>query len=483
MLSLVSCLCFLPLIASSYKSPHFSPNRSTIVHLFEWKWSSIASECENFLQHKAYAGVQVSPPNENLIIDGRPWWERYQPVSYVLITRSGNASSFADMVKRCNAVGVRIYVDAVINHMSAGNGVGTGGSLANASHKFYPGVPYGPDDFNKNCEITNFDNNENARNCELVGLKDLNQSKKYVKGKIIEYLNHLIDLGVAGFRIDAARHMWPSDLREIYSNLKNLNTEFGFAENLRPFIYQEVPTMDKEYTKLGALVEFNYGKSLSNVFRGNDKLKWLVNWGPSWGLIDGSDAVAFIDNHDTQRDKNGHILSHKKAKQYKMAVAFMLAHPYGTTRIISSYAFNDFNQGPPADKTGDLIPPNFNKDNTCGNGYVCEHRWREIYSMVQFRNVVAGTGVENFWSNDDQQISFCRGNKGFIVFTNWGDVERDLQTCLPPGIYCDVISGSLKAGNCTGKAVRVKSDGKGFIRLGALEFNGVLTIHEKSKLK
>lgn len=230
-------------------------------------------------------------------------------------------------------------------------------------------------------------------------------------------------------------------------------------------------------------MEFNYGKSLSNVFKGNDKLKWLVNWGPGWNLIDGLDAVTFIDNHDTQREKNSQILTYKNTKQYKMAIAFMLAHPYGTTRIISSYAFDDFNQGPPSDKNGNIIAPNFNKDNTCTNGYICEHRWREIYNMVEFRNVVSGTNIENWWSNNDQQISFCRGKKGFIVFTNWGDVEQDLQTCLPPGIYCDVISGSLEAGNCTGKTVKVKSDGKGFIRLGALEFNGVLAIHAKSKLE
>ena len=35
------------------------------------------------------------------------------------------------MVRRCNAAGVRVYVDAVINHMTgvdAGQGYGSGGS-------------------------------------------------------------------------------------------------------------------------------------------------------------------------------------------------------------------------------------------------------------------------------------------------------------------------------------------------------------------
>jgi alpha-amylase len=59
----------------------------------------------------------------------------------------------------------------------------------------------------------------------------------------VEFMNSLIALGVAGFRVDAARHMWPSDLKNIYSRLKNLETKHGFPENSRPFIYQEVSNM------------------------------------------------------------------------------------------------------------------------------------------------------------------------------------------------------------------------------------------------
>ena len=36
------------------------PNRSAIVHLFEWKWLDIAKECEEFLAPHGYAGVQVT---------------------------------------------------------------------------------------------------------------------------------------------------------------------------------------------------------------------------------------------------------------------------------------------------------------------------------------------------------------------------------------------------------------------------------------
>lgn len=49
--------------------------------------------------------------------------------SYKLDTRSGNEAAFADMTRRCNAAGVRIYVDILLNHMSATDGVGTGENL------------------------------------------------------------------------------------------------------------------------------------------------------------------------------------------------------------------------------------------------------------------------------------------------------------------------------------------------------------------
>jgi alpha-amylase len=64
--------------ANGQFNPNFAENRSGIVHLFEWKWLDIASECEKFLAPKGFAGVQISPPNENVIIDDpkRPWWER-----------------------------------------------------------------------------------------------------------------------------------------------------------------------------------------------------------------------------------------------------------------------------------------------------------------------------------------------------------------------------------------------------------------------
>lgn len=104
-----------------------------------------------------------------------------------------------------------------------------------------------------------------------------------------------------------------------------------------------------EYTSFGAVTEFKFSANIGSVFRGWNKLSSLSNWGEGWGFIASGDALVFVDNHDNQR---GHgaggnsILTYKVPKQYKMAVAFTLAHTYGVPRIMSSFIFGeDTDQG------------------------------------------------------------------------------------------------------------------------------------------
>ena len=73
-----------------------------------------------------------------------------------------------------------------------------------------------------------------------MSLLDLDLGRPYVRQKVVEYLNTLIDIGVGGFRVDAVKHMWPADLQPIYDAMHNLSTAAGFAANTRPFIFNEV---------------------------------------------------------------------------------------------------------------------------------------------------------------------------------------------------------------------------------------------------
>ncbi|GGN23788.1 hypothetical protein FHR83_002812 [Actinoplanes campanulatus] len=97
----------------------------------------------------------MAPPAESVSLATsdsgvHPWWEIYQPVSYNLTSRFGTRAEFSSMVTACHNAGVRVYVDAVVNHMAGANNTLTttyGGSTFNPSGHAYPAVPYVYDDF------------------------------------------------------------------------------------------------------------------------------------------------------------------------------------------------------------------------------------------------------------------------------------------------------------------------------------------------
>lgn len=497
---LVALLC---VVTYAQYDPHYLPGREVMVHLMDWKFADIAEECERFLSPKGYGGVQLSPVGEHQIVlpprPLRPWWERYQPMSYKIHTRSGDENDFLDMSRRCNKVGIRLYPDIILNHMSAtGNEEivhGTAGSTANPEERDFPAVPFTKEDFNTpRCEINDWNNPQEYRNCNLVGLEDLNQTRDWVREKLIEHLNHLIDMGVAGFRVDAAKHMWPQDLEVIYGSLKDLNTDFGFEKGARAFIFQEVIDFDKggylrrEYMGIGAVTDFIFSREVSNHFAGANQLKDLKTFGhPDWGMLDHKYSFCFLDNHDNQRDNyyggRGGQLSYKRPREYKMAQTYALAHPHGHRRIMSSFDFWDREQGPPQDDQQNIISPIIQNDGSCNKEWVCEHRWKPIMNMVDFRTVVAGTEIDNWWDNNNSQIAFSRGDKGFVVFNrDDGNVDATIKTGLPIGRYCDVISGHRDGNGCTGIEVVVAENGFARFELPSWADEGVIAIHVGSNV-
>jgi alpha-amylase len=454
--------------------------RTVFVHLFEWQWTDVAQECENFLGPKGYSAVQVSPPNEHAVVSGRPWWERYQPVSYQIESRSGTRAEFADMVARCNAVGVDIYVDAVINHTTGvGSGVGINGSTYTDYN--YPGL-YSYWDFhhcgrNGNDDIQNYGDRWEVQNCELVNLADLNTGSSYVQDQIVAYMNDLISLGVDGFRLDASKHMDTNEIQAIVSRL-----------NGNPYIFQEVidqggePITAGEYFQNGDVTEFKYSINIGNTFY-NGQLAWLNQFGTAWGMMPSDKAVVFTDNHDNQRGHGGggHVVTYKDGKLYDLANVFMLAWPYGYPKVMSSYAFSDGDQGPPSDANGNTNDIYVNGTPNCFNEWKCEHRWRPIANMVAFRNYTAADfTVDNWWSNGGNQIAFSRGDSGFVAINkeSYG-LYRTFQTGLPAGTYCDVIHGDFENGVCSGPTTQVNGDGTATIYVASWD---AVALHAGAKL-
>ena len=152
-----------------------------------------------------------------------PWWEIYQPVTYDLTSRMGHEDQIKRMVRKCREAGVKVYVDALINHMTGQGNTSYGG----VDYKPYNYPDYGPNDFHfKTGEcpssdggIQDFNNKLQVFKCNLVGLEDLRTETDKVQGQLAAYLNKLIGYGVSGFRVDAAKHIGQDDLDAIYSRL------------------------------------------------------------------------------------------------------------------------------------------------------------------------------------------------------------------------------------------------------------------------
>ncbi|MGE5657959.1 MAG: alpha-amylase [Actinomycetota bacterium] len=441
-------------------------NRTVFVHLFEWKWTDIAQECENFLGPKGYAGVQVSPPSEHRVLKDFSWEQRYQPVSYKLQSRSGSRAEFAEMVSRCKAAGVDIYVDAIINHTTGvlePGQVEKGSAGSTFGYFDYPAFKIG--DFhhcgrNSNDALQNWYDRWEVQNCRLLNLADLKTESTSVRRKIASYLNDLMGLGVAGFRIDSAKHIPVTDLEAIFKQVQG-----------NPFIYQEViaspgePIQPEEYLPIGSLTEFRYSWQIARSFR-SGKLADLQDIGKSQTMIPSDKAVIFTNNHDNQRDQSGTIktITFKDSKLHKLANIFMLAWPYGYPQIMSSYAFKDKAQGPPSQANGETKTIYINGKANCFQEWICEHRLPFIANMVGFRNYTQSQNAtaSNWWSNGSNQIAFSVANKGFVAInSSETTLHRQFQTGLPAGTYCNAIAGELISdrSRCTGNAITVDANG------------------------
>jgi alpha-amylase len=447
----------------------------TSVQMFRWKWNDIAKECTTYLGPMGYGAVQVSPPQASANIG--PWYDVYQPVNFTsLNSKMGTEAEFQAMINTCHAAKVRIYVDAVVNHMSATSGTATNGNTFSATNLSYPF--FSAPDFHNACDIQGSDygspgNRWSVMNCRLVGLPDLKTESSYVQGQIKNYFNKLVAMGVDGIRIDAAKHMQPAHIAAILG-LTNRTTTSGEALWLTQEVIPDSNANRSEYFPNGTLNEFQYTFAMKSMFRKEgasiSQVRTIMgtpgNWGGSWGFIPSDKATVFVNNWDTERNNSslsasnytpGETNDTAGTKRYDLANIFMLAWPYGHAQLHSGYRFNNHEQAPPS-----ASPYDASGNPLINVAWDFIHRWSNIANMVKFRSTVAGTGVDWFVQGTANQIAFARGNKGFVAMNNDSNVwNASLQTMLPAGTYCNVTQGQLNASatGCTGGSLTVASNG------------------------
>jgi alpha-amylase len=221
----------------------------------------VEQECK-VVGEAGYLGVKLFPHQEQLMSTEpfqnmlNPWYFMYQPVSYRLQGRMGTRDDLRKLIQTCRGHGVRVYADAVINHMtgggndanphhhtSSGSNCVTWGAKNSSAYDpspFYtqsftytyndntdqpaaqenPAVPYGPTDFHCERPLNSWDDPLELNAGWLTGLGDLNTEHKDVQQRIADYLTDLLGIGISGIRIDAAKHIKPDDLVAIFNALR-----------------------------------------------------------------------------------------------------------------------------------------------------------------------------------------------------------------------------------------------------------------------
>src|SRR2546430_773465 len=326
----------------------------------------------------------------------------------------GNEAQFRSMVATCRRSGVKVYVDAVINHMTGQGDTSYGG--VHFTKYDYPGL-YGYGDFHHpptDCPtaggIDDFNNFLQVTKCELVGLSDLRTESEKIRSTLAAYLNKLIDFGVSGFRVDAAKHIGQVDLAAIEARLHRT------LDGTRPYIALEVfpggpgKLAPAAFEGVGDLLGFDFAYQIHDAFKsypaaGIGNITDLQVFGTESGLLPADKTLVFVENHDTER--NGSTLSYKDGATNVLATEFMLARGYGRPQVYASFTFTGNDDSPPADARG------FITDTTCGSGWTCLDRVTGVANMVGWRNQVAGAPVAHWDGDAGHLIAFSRGDKGW----------------------------------------------------------------------
>ncbi len=445
------------------------PKSDVGIQLFQWNWNSIASECTDVLGPAGIAWVLTSPPQEHIV--GSPWWTAYQPVSYKIESRLGTREQFESMVKTCHKAGVAIIVDAVINHMTGQDSDGVGWAGTPFGHYKYPGL-YTEKDFH-HCglsdsdDITDYSSAGNVQNCELVNLADLATETSHVQETIARYLNDLRSIGVDGFRIDAAKHMPADDVAAIVERIDG-----------DPYIVQEVirsdgePIQPEDYLDNGDVFEFGLAYQLVTWMK-TGQLANIANV-DGYGFAPSSAARTFVDNHDTERNRQ--TLSYRDGAKYQLATILLLASDYGSPVLYSGYAFTINNNSLPQDADGlvtDVACASFSEPGaTFEDGeWVCQHRWVGTLGMVGWRIAVGSAEVQDEWSDGDA-YAFGRGSLGYVALNSSDEpLEHRFETSLPAGEYCNVVAAGCDV-------VEVAADGS---FSAAVPSWGAVAIHVDSR--
>lgn len=394
-----------------------------ILHAFDWHYDEVAAKATE-IKNLGYKAVLVAPPLKSDAASCA-WWQRYQPQDLRVIDHcKGNKQSFVNMINALSdsvpARNVAVYADIVLNHMAnersgatdfpgqaALNSYGNNSSYWNNQTLFgnlTQGL-FSSWDFNPaNC-ISNYNDVWQVQNYRLcggngdTGLPDLNPNNWVVQQQR-NYLTALKNLGVKGFRVDAAKHMTIWHINEIFtSNIKNgmylfgeIITSGGAGNNeydsfLAPYI---------NYTDHKAY-DFPLFNSIRSAFGYGGSLSQLVSPASYGQALQNERAVTFTVTHDIPTNSGFRYLIMDPTDEY-LAYAYIMGRDGGKPLIFS-------------DSTG-----------TDNGRWVNAYKASHISKMLNFHNRMQGQSMEMLAWNDCA-ILFRRSQEGIVGINKCGSSQ------------------------------------------------------------
>ena len=352
----------------------------------------------------------------------------YQPTDYVIGNyQLGTKEEFTQMCDEAHKYGVKVIVDAVLNHVTGDKSV------------ISENITKIKEPFHTMGDIKDYNSRKQLTQGVLLGLTDLNTQNEEIQQYELKYLKECVEAGADGFRYDAAKHIELStDDKEFASNFWNV-----VLDNGSKFQYGEILQggSDKiaSYSKIMNVTASEYGEILRGCLVDGDVSAGALTDFAANG-IDGGSLVTWVESHDNYCNDGNWSMMDKT--QIKQGWAIICARGEGTPLFFDRPAGSSTDDQWGNNKIGEM-GDTFFKD-------------KDVAEVNKFRNKMIGESEEISNPQDDMSVIMIeRGSKGaVIVNTDTSDKKlEEADTSLSDGTYKDKVGGksfTVKKGKLSG---------------------------------
>jgi alpha-amylase len=390
-----------------------SIENGTILHAFSWSFNTIKQRLPD-IRNAGYTAIQTSPIQECFIGDNGNkyfgnWIFEYQPISqnignYII----GTEDEFKSLCDEAKKFGIKIIVDAVLNHMTTDiNNCAPEWRDQNLFHE-----PKGIDNWNDRYEVTQRD---------LVGLRDIKTQNPDYQQKVLDMLKRILADGASGFRYDTAKHIeLPDDPdygSQFWPTVLNNGAEFQYGELL-----QDDTSRDTAYANYMKITASNYGDSILSALNDNDfRAERVMNYNAD---VHPDRLITWVESHDNYSNDDQKTV-YLTNEQIKLGWA-LIASREQTTPLFFSRPLG-----------GGGGNPQFPNQSQLGDEGDPLYKDASVAAVNFFRNAMVGENEYLRNPNEDSKVLMIeRGKKGVVIINlNQDQLNLESVTNLADGDY------------------------------------------------